>query len=413
MKIAMVTPTYYPIIGGTESTVQTLASKLDERGIHTDVITFNMNKTWEPICRWKIEEANSVKIIRIPALRSPTLNILTKKINPLEKLFLLHVIPQASIARVLKNYDIIHFHDDVDLSFPLFSHFVKKPKIFHFHTLESTYSFYKRNAFCKCLLRKLAQRYICNSNVNLKLLLDLGINREKILVIPNPINLEEFSATTYINDLHEYEKGINLDRNTKKVVYVSRLNNDKLIAIISTIKAASKIVQKIPNTQIILVGDGPCFDYVKMLTEKTNKHLNRKVVIMTGAIKDVRGMAVIMNLADVAVGVARVALEAMACGKPVIIADSILGPLGGNFGGIVTEENVTRLKGYNFSGRNTSERTTPDRIAGAVIKLLTNNKYRQSIGDFGRRFVKKEYDAQKIAEQLEGVYHSILENYKN
>ena len=53
MKILMVTPSYDPIIGGTETVVRELAGKLDEIGTHTDVMTFNMNKKWNPTWRLK------------------------------------------------------------------------------------------------------------------------------------------------------------------------------------------------------------------------------------------------------------------------------------------------------------------------------------------------------------------------
>jgi len=413
MKIAIVTPSYYPIVGGTESAVQSLASELNERGVHADVITFNMDKKWEPVCRWKIEKTNGFNIIRTPALNSPRLSF-RYKINPLEKLFLLNVIPQPSIIRILQNYSIIHFHDEVDLSFPLFSYFVRKPKILHFHSLGYTWGFYKKNALCKSLLRGLFQYYICNSNESLRLLLDLGIDKEKISVIPNSVNLEKFSTRTYMNHLHEPEKDLVFNHNTKKIVFVSRLSNEKLIAITSTIKAVPKIVQKIPNAQIILVGGGPCFDYINTLAERINKQLARKAVVVMDEIKDARGerIAKIMNLADVVIGIGRVALEGMALGKPVIIAGSTLGTLGGNFGGIVTEENVTHLKDFNFSGRNSSEKTTHNRIAEAVIELLSDEKYRQSIGEFGRRFVEKEHDIQKIAEEIEAIYNTILKEDK-
>ena len=36
----------HPIIGGTETVVKNLAIKLNEIGISTDVITFNMDKKW-------------------------------------------------------------------------------------------------------------------------------------------------------------------------------------------------------------------------------------------------------------------------------------------------------------------------------------------------------------------------------
>ena len=46
MKVLMVTPSYYPIIGGAETIIHDLSMKLNERGISTDIMTFNMEEKW-------------------------------------------------------------------------------------------------------------------------------------------------------------------------------------------------------------------------------------------------------------------------------------------------------------------------------------------------------------------------------
>jgi len=48
MKVLVVSPSYAPIIGGTETFVLKLVTTLNNLGIHTDVMTYNMNKKWEP-----------------------------------------------------------------------------------------------------------------------------------------------------------------------------------------------------------------------------------------------------------------------------------------------------------------------------------------------------------------------------
>ena len=44
MKVVMVTSTYYPIIGGAETVVRRLTIDLNNEGVLTDVMTFNMDK---------------------------------------------------------------------------------------------------------------------------------------------------------------------------------------------------------------------------------------------------------------------------------------------------------------------------------------------------------------------------------
>ena len=154
MKVLMLTPSYDPIIGGTETVVKNLATNLNKIGVHTDVMTFNMDKKWEPRWKWEVKEENGFKVYRIPAF-----NLFRKIPNPTGFFFKINVIPSPGFRRILKDYDILHFHDGVDLTFPLFSWFVRKPKVFHCHTLQETFNTYKRNIICKTVFRKSSEVY--------------------------------------------------------------------------------------------------------------------------------------------------------------------------------------------------------------------------------------------------------------
>ncbi len=406
MKILMLTPSYDPIIGGTETVVKNLAINLNKIGVETDVMTFNMGKKWEPRWKWEIKEEHGFEVYRIPAF-----NLFRKIPNPMGFFFKVNVIPNPSFRKIIKEYDILHFHDEVDLTFPLFSYFVKKPKVFHYHTLQHTHRFYRKNIPCRTILKSCMDCHICSSRSALDLLIDIGIDGKKIVIIPNSVDLNRFHPID-AKELYAYEQKLNIDSKAKKIVCVSRLSPEKLNLITSTINAMLKISQNIPYAQAIIVGNGSSFDYVSELSRRINKQLNREAIIMTGAI-DGDDMQIVLNLADVVIGVGQVPVEAMACGKPAIIAGHVVGPFDGNFGGIVTKENVDALKDHNFSGRNSTKKTNPDRIAEAVIKLLTDDKYRRSVGEFGKKFVENERDINKIAKQLEIIYHELIENRRS
>src|SRR5271157_3199622 len=139
MKVLMLTPSFDPIIGGTETVVKSLTINLNKIGVRADVMTFNMDEKWEPRCRWEVIDEDHFKVFRIPAL-----NPFVKIHNPIGHFLRLNVIPDPRFSKILNDYDILHFHDDVDLTFPLFSYFVNKPKIFYCHTLHATHSYYKK-----------------------------------------------------------------------------------------------------------------------------------------------------------------------------------------------------------------------------------------------------------------------------
>ena len=405
MKVLMLTPSYDPIIGGTETVVKNLAINLNKIGVETDVMTFNMDKKWEPKWKWEIKKEDGFKVYRIPAF-----NPFTKMPNPMGFFFKVNVIPNPSFRKIIKEYDILHFHDDVDLSFPLFSWFVKKPKVFHCHTLQHTHYFYKKNILCRTLFKSM-DNHICSSRSALELLIDIGINERKIVIIPNSVDLNKFHPID-VEKLYAYEQKLNIDSKAKKIVYVSRLSPEKLNPITGTINAMLKISQNIPHAQAIIVGNGSSFEYVSDLSRRINMQLNKEAIIMTGVI-DGNDMQMILNLADVVIGVGQIPVEAMACGKSTIVAGHVVGPFGGNFGGIATKENMDGLKDHNFSGRNSTEKTNPGKIAEAVIRLLTDDEYRIAIGEFGRKFVENERNINKIVKQLEIIYHVLIENRRS
>ena len=242
---------------------------------------------------------------------------------------------------------------------------------------------------------------------------ETGLQDASVVVIPNGIDITEFSSSELLEEktvtrarIKELEQ-LGVDPRAKKIVHISSLNANKLGAIEGLINAAPIIVEKFPHTQILMVGDGPLIDYVKQLAKNINERLGKSVIVITGFVKN-NEMPRIMMYADIIVGVGRVALEGMACGKPVVIAGTSVGPYGGNYGGIVSELTVNELSTHNFSGRNSHDTTSPEKIANDCIQLLNDERYRSILGRFGREYVERQHDMKEVVQKVDETYRSVI-----
>lgn len=178
----MVTPCYYPVKGGTETTVRNLATALNKNGVKTDVMAFNVNQTRKPKWQGKTDIIDGTTFYRIP-----TLNWMSS-LHSVRITAGVNFIP-GRFTHILRRYDIIHFHE-LEFSFPFFSFFMKKPKILHLHGID--YNFLKKHHISRFLLKHLAHTYISISKQMKKELTSLGIPKHKIIYLPNSIDTDLF-----------------------------------------------------------------------------------------------------------------------------------------------------------------------------------------------------------------------------
>jgi glycosyltransferase involved in cell wall biosynthesis len=91
-------------------------------------------------------------------------------------------------------------------------------------------------------------------------------------------------------------------------------------------------------------------------------------------------------------GFGMVALEAMACGRPVICSNIV---------GVAEdiEENGAGL---------TVEPSNPRKLAGAIIRLLKDGPVAKEMGSAGRRLAVEKYGWSTVAERVEGVYEELV-----
>jgi glycosyltransferase involved in cell wall biosynthesis len=364
----MVVPGFYPIRGGAETMVRGLSIKLNDIGVQTHVMAFNMDKKWIPKWRGKIEEVDGIKVFKIPALKllpsSPRINM---NVN---------LIP-GNFARIMKQYDIIHFHE-AELSFPLFSFLIKKPKILHLHGINV--DFIKRYHIHRMMFKHVTNYYIAITREMKDDLIKLGISQSRIIYLPNAIDTEFFNPGN--------EKEENL------ILYLGRITPVKGLHVL----LYSLRYLKRPVRLIIIgpVSDIKYFQIVMRLIEKENQNGKNRVeylgVLPLKEIVKFYQKATIFILPSYWEAFPMTLLEALACETPVIAT-----PVGG-----IPEVIKNHETGILVPPND------PLRLAKAINYLLENKDVRLKMAREGRKLVEERYSLETVCKKLCLVYKQLL-----
>ena len=220
---------------------------------------------------------------------------------------------------------------------------------------------------------------------------------EKIIVIPNGIDTDAFSPFLKTNnDSPTADK----NKDTISIAHVSRLDGELAGVALNLIAASEHLSALAPAMRLAIVGDGNKRGEVERRAQAFNVRQGTEVVTMLGARTDVNK---IMAKSDLVVGVSRVALEAMACAKPVLLA----GPQG--FGGLLDRQNLHFFQKDNFTARLSGKNTTVENLVSSLQEFLNRPvQWRTDAGKHLREFVKKEYSSLQMAQKVAQVYQDTL-----
>lgn len=370
----MVPPCYYPVKGGTETIVRNLAIALNKNGVQTDVMTFNVDQNRNPKWQGKTEKIDEITVYRIPALEWIPIkhsDRITSGIN---------FIP-GRFTNVLKNYDIIHFHE-FELSFSFFSFFVKKPKIIHLHGID--YDFLKKHHISRFLLKNLAHLYIAISRQMKKELMDLGILKGKVAYLPNSIDINLFTPRK--------------EKEDDLLLFVGRISPEKGIHIL--IKSLQYLKEPV---RLVVIGP-PAWnvDYHQNILRMIKRENNRgkHEIKYLGAMEQIELVewyqkASLFILPSFAEGSPVTILEALACETPVIAT-----PVGGIPEIIKNHETGILV------------RPEAHHLAEAIQYLIENKYMRLKMGRKGRIYVIKEHSLEVVVKKLCTIYQQLIHTHK-
>ncbi|WP_313662510.1 glycosyltransferase [Streptomyces griseoloalbus] len=230
-----------------------------------------------------------------------------------------------------------------------------------------------------------AARVVCVSEAERATGVHAGITG-RWTVIPNGIDPERFRPAPADAVRAGLAPLAGLRAESPLAVCVGRLCRQKGQDVL--LRAWHTVVRTVPDARLVLVGDGPDRDRLRAAAPAS--------VLFVGSVADASHW---YQAADLVVlpsrweGMALAPLEAMACGRPVVVTDV---------------DGARESLPPDFAPRCLVPPENPEALAAAVGALLLDPPLRASLGDRGRRHVLALHDVRHTARAVADLYRDLL-----
>ncbi|MCB0208431.1 MAG: glycosyltransferase [Anaerolineae bacterium] len=390
--------------GGMNVYIRDLSRALSRKGIDVDVYTRSQDPTIAPIDT-RLAERGRVFYVKAGPEKPYNKNDIYHHIDE----FVENVLAQG------QTYDIIYSHYWLSgIAAGALRHYWHIPYVQMFHTLAElknrvAQSPAERDTLqrlnCEGEIMRSANRVIAATPLDRNhMMWAYGAPSDKIEIVPPGVDLERFKPI----DRQEAKARIDVPAHHKMILFVGRMQPLKGIDTILRALAIAK--QREPelfeDVCLSIVGGDPNqdselemreFERLKELRESLNIG---DLVTFLGA-KDQDKLVYYYTAAEMVLmpshyeSFGMVAIEAMACGTPVIASD-----VGG-----LSFSIEDGFNGFLVPGRDARA------LAGKIILLLKHGILRDQLGDQARQWVQR-YSWDNIADELLAIFEQTLEAYQ-
>ena len=221
-----------------------------------------------------------------------------------------------------------------------------------------------------------------------------GYNPDHVTLTVNGIDMERFCA----HDESDFRTSLGIEPNHKMILLVSRLDKEASIHVSRFLQIAPEICKRNPNTRIVIVGDGTCFEEFKAKADEINEKCGTEHILLQGAKTTLEQYTA---AADLFVGISRSALEAMSAGLPTVLLGNLgyLGLYSDEIRKQCIETNLT-CRGYPYPENNA--------LIELVEKCLGNMDLSQNIQE-GQALVRECFSIETMAQTANKVYHEAID----
>jgi glycosyltransferase involved in cell wall biosynthesis len=379
MRILQLAPFYSPRLGGSPQVVYQISKSLVERGQEVTILAGDFG----------IREANFPE------------NGATRIIFPSISRWGFYFTPKliAWCRKYIDEFDVIHLHEVRTFQNIVVHWFAVKKRIPYVLSAHGTLPVIVQRKVAKHFydflfgnsLLQHAKKFIAVSPTEEGWYRDQGIERERIQLIYNGLDQEEFSHMPLRG---EFRKLLGIDKDVKMILYLGRLHRRKGIEFLIT--AYSRMHQNIGSNLLVIAGpdDG---ELVK-LRSLADKQGLRNHVRFAGPLYGEDKLAAYFD-ADIVASPGEyeifglVPFEALMCGTPVVVSDDC------GMGQIIKSAQA----GYTVPYGDV------EALAQALYHIFANGEEAKQKVVAGQQFIRENLDWNKITNKLIDLYQECIQ----
>ena len=400
MKILHVAHFFYPCLsaGGVVNASYQIASK---QGKDDDVKVISSDS-----CKERLKFPNGRYDVDVDGIKVDYFKNLSNGFK-LKTMLDTPLAAPFKISKDIKDYDIVHIHEHRQTLAIIASYFARKnniPYIVQAHG--SVLPFFQKeglkNLFDKVFGFKILHNASCVfalTEVEKEQYLKMGVDEDKIEIVPLGINLEEYENLPAYG---KFRSKFNIGENDKLILFVGRIHEikglDLLLDAFNDLIVQSNEKNSLENidcSSIKLAIVGPDDGYLVKLEEKVKEYSLEENVIITGPLYKEEKQEALVDC-DLFVIPSKYesfttsGLEAMACSKPLVLTKNnhIHDWVDGNVG-IACEDNK-------------------DSLREAIGKVLFDEELSQIFAENGNKLIKEKYNWDIINDQILEIYNKYL-----
>lgn len=394
MRVGIFTESYPPLVNGVSTSILMLQKALEKLGHEVFIVTVSDDKK-----NYTLEDDGHI-------LRLPSMNLA----NCYDYKFT-SVYPIKAVNIIKKmNLDVIH--SNVEFTIGIFARVVSEqlgiPLVHTYHTNWEDYTHYiTKNKkilddICKKLLKylvvffedKTVTELIVPSNKIYNIFKDKYKFTKNIHIIQTGIETSKFYKENFSSkDINNLKKKYGIKKKDFVIMTVSRLAKEKSVD--RLINNQKELLKRYPNMKLLIVGDGPDIDKLKMQVCSLNISKN---VIFTGKVP-LEEIPIYYQLGDVFVTASKsetqglTVVEAISSSLPIVAVkdDSFISSV------------IDDFNGYVFA--------SDEKYIESILKLYENNDIYNRLSNQSR-ILSSDFSSEYFALKVLKVYETAIENYK-
>ena len=383
INILMVIGLFHPVVGGAEKACQSLSKGLMKEGISVTILTQHRDGFPE-----------HEVIDGIPVFRK------MKGWHPFGITYMFSVL--SFLIKNRGRFDIIQcFGLFLFVPPAVLMKYIFKKKVVVRLMCSGTcgdFSGIKQLTFKRLIVEaaKRCDRIVCLSQDIKHELLEYHFAPEKLVSIPNGVDIEQFAPLTRAEQ-----------QNSKNICFIGRIEVQKGLEFL--IKAMCVVTTQENDVKLLIVGSGEQRDYLEDLCRKLK--LDDRIAFLgeQDNVLSYYHQSEFVILPSESEGMSNVLLESMACALPIVTTD-----IGGNVElvGKPKKEMKNSNGGRYFICENGILISPEDvnSLAEAIVQLLRNKTLAKSMGYSARKKVEESYSLNQVTKHYCALYTTLLDS---